>query len=128
MLPFVVAAALSLGVQEHTHRAPVASAAIVELAKRPTLPRTGIGSAHDTVATKTERAQALNDRGLPYLHSYWWLEAARSRNEAIAIDPQLGAAYAALSMAYTELNAPAAARDALERAVALAPRASAHDR
>jgi tetratricopeptide (TPR) repeat protein len=124
----LTAAAITLAAQEHAHRAPLASAAVLEFAKRPAAPRAGIGSAHDAVATTSERAQALYDQGLAYLHSFSWLEAARSLNDAIAIDAQLGVAYAALSIAYTELNAPDAARDALARAVALAPRASAHDR
>src|SRR5262249_2259842 len=42
--------------------------------------------------------------------------------------PSLAIAQAQLSIAYTELNAPAAARDALAQAVLAAPRASAHDR
>jgi tetratricopeptide (TPR) repeat protein len=124
----VFCAAITLAAQDHAHHGPPASTALLDLAKRPALPREGIGAAHDAIGTTAERAQALYDRGLAYLHSYWWLEAARSLNGAIAIDSQLGVAYAALSIAYTELNAPEAARDALARALALASRANAHDR
>jgi tetratricopeptide (TPR) repeat protein len=98
----------------------------LELAARPTTIRTGIGSAHDAVSTTSKEAQAFYDQGLAYLHSYVWLEAARSFNQALRIDSKLALAHAGLIVAYTELNASADARTALERAQALA--VSAHDR
>ena len=60
-----------------------------ELLNRPTPLRTGIGTAHDGVATKSKEAQAFYDQGLAYLHSYVWIEAARSFNQALRIDPAL---------------------------------------
>jgi len=57
-----------------------------------------------------------------------WLDAARSFNQALRADPALAMAQVGLSYAYTELNAPAAARSALEKARALAPAATDHDR
>src|SRR5262249_14729761 len=96
------------------------------LAQRPVVLRGGIGSAHDAVATTSKEAQALYDQGLAYLHSYVWLEAARSLNQALRIDPNLALAHVGLTVAYTELNAAADARAALERGQALAT--SAHDR
>lgn len=104
------------------------SAVALEVAKRPVPLRTGIGVAHDTVGTSSKQAQAFYDQGLAYLHSYVWLEAARSFNQALALDPRLAVAHAQLSIAYTELNAQAAAAAALERANALAPGATDHDR
>jgi tetratricopeptide (TPR) repeat protein len=95
---------------------------------RPVPKRTGIGAAHDPVATRSPRAQSFYDQGLAYLHSYWWLEAARSFNQALAIDPNLAVAHASLSIAYTELNAPAKARESLARATARAFALPAHDR
>src|SRR5882762_5826668 len=97
----------------------------LQLAQRPVPLRTGIGSAHDAVGTTSKQAQAFYDQGLAYLHSYVWLEAARSFNQALRLDPKLAMAHAGLTIAYTELNAPGAARAALERAKALA--AGAHD-
>jgi len=88
--------------------------------------RTGIGVAHDAVKTSSEEAQKFYDQGLAYLHSYVWLEAARSFNQALRLDPALAMAHAGLTIAYTELSAPAEARAALERAQALAT--TAHDR
>src|SRR5262249_60458249 len=46
----------------------------------------------------------------------------------LRLDPRLAIAHAELSIAYTELNQPTAARSALEHARALAPQASDHDR
>ncbi len=80
------------------------------------------------MGTTSKDAQAFYDQGLAYLHSYVWLEAARSFQQALRLDPNLAIASARLALAYTELNAPAAARDALERAKGLAARANAHDR
>src|SRR6266487_69590 len=110
------------------HPAPPPSSAILDVAKRPVPLRTGIGSAHDAVATKSKDAQAFSDQGLAYLHSYVWLEAARSFNQALRIDPNLAVAQAGVSLAYTELNAPRAATAALERARTLSRAANEHDR
>src|SRR5262252_8980641 len=95
-------------------------------AERPVALRSGIGAAHDAVSTSSKEAQAFYDQGLAYLHSYVWLEAARSFNQALRLDPTLALAHVGLTVAYTELTAPAEARAALERAQAIA--AGAHDR
>src|SRR5256884_9875233 len=97
----------------------------LSLAERPVALRSGIGTAHDAVSTTSKEAQAFYDQGLAYLHSYVWLEAARSFNQALRIDPKLAMAHLGLTIVYVELDAPAQARTALERAWALA--ASAHD-
>jgi tetratricopeptide (TPR) repeat protein len=125
-----LALATSLAVSQDTHQpaAPPATSSVLEVAKRPVPLRNGIGAAHDAVATTSKQAQAFYDQGLAYLHSYVWLEAARSFNRALVLDPNLAIGHAQLSLAYTELNAPAAAKSALERANALASRANDHDR
>jgi tetratricopeptide (TPR) repeat protein len=122
-----IIAALAL-VQAHSHPASPATVTVLEIAARPVPLRTGIGAAHDAVGTSSKDAQAFYDQGLAYLHSYVWLEAARSFQQALRADPTLAIAHARLSLAYTELNAPAAAREALERAKALAPNTASHDR
>jgi tetratricopeptide (TPR) repeat protein len=113
--------------QHHTHPAAPARS-LNELVNRPVPLRAGIGSAHDAISTSSTRAQAFYDQGLAYLHSFVWLEAARSFNEALRADPKLAMAHLGLTIAYTELNAPAAARAALERAKALGASAGDHDR
>jgi len=97
-----------------------------ELVHRPIPLRSRIGSAHDDISTSSADAQRWYDQGLALLHSYVWLDAARSFNQAVGADPRLAMAHVGLSYAYTELNAPAAARAALEQAQALA--AGDHDR
>jgi tetratricopeptide (TPR) repeat protein len=119
----MIVAALAV-LQSHAHPA----ASLDDLVTRPVPLRTGIGSAHDAVSTSSKEAQAFYDQGLAYLHSYVWLEAARSFNQALRADPKLAMAHLGLTIAYTELNAPAAARTALERARALGAAASDHER
>jgi tetratricopeptide (TPR) repeat protein len=99
-----------------------------ELLARPIPLRDGIGRAHDSVTTSSKDAQAFYDQGLAYLHSYVWIEAARSFNQALRLDPRLAMADVGLSYAYVELNAPAKAKDAIDRARALEPAISDHER
>src|SRR5262249_51241109 len=68
------------------------------------------------------------DQGLAYLHSFIWVEAARSFHQALRLDATLAMAAVGLSYAYAELNAPADAQAALDRARKLATGASEHDR
>jgi tetratricopeptide (TPR) repeat protein len=96
------------------------------VAQRPVPIRSGIGSAHDEVSTSSKPAQSFYDQGIAYLHSYVWLEAARSFNQALRLDPDLAMAHLGLTIAYTELNAAPAAHAALDRAKALA--STDHDR
>jgi tetratricopeptide (TPR) repeat protein len=107
---------------------PVAERSLLEIAQRPTSQRAGIGSAHEAVTTAVPEAQIFYDQGLACLHSYVWLEAARSFNQALRLDPQLVMAYVGLTVAYTELNAPAAAKSALDRANALTSQLTDHER
>src|SRR4051812_31786292 len=108
----ILAVALGLAQADHSHPLP--------LAQKPLPLRPGIGVAHDAVATSSKEAQAFYDQGLAYLHSYVWIEAARSFNQALRLDPKLALSHLGLSIAYVELNAPAAAHAALDRAKALA--------
>jgi tetratricopeptide (TPR) repeat protein len=124
----LLAAAFSVVQSQHAHPAPPASTAILEVAQRPVALRAGIGTAHDAVGTSSKDAQAFYDQGLAYLHSYVWLEAARSFQQALRADPKLAIAYGRLSLIYTELNAPAAAREAIDRATTMASSATPHDR
>lgn len=110
----------------HTsHSVPVIPQALLE---RPVVLRTGIGKAHDAAATKSAEAQAFYDQGLAYLHSFVWIEAARSFHQALRLDPALALAHVGLSVAYVELNKPAEARGALEKARAMQAKVPDHDR
>jgi tetratricopeptide (TPR) repeat protein len=125
LLPLLVLHAHSAAGQTHPHAIPVVPD---ELLNRPVVLQRGIGRAHDAVSTTSKDAQAFYDQGLAYLHSYVWIEAARSFNQALRADSKLAIAHAALSIALTELNQPANAKAALERAQALSAAASPHDR
>jgi tetratricopeptide (TPR) repeat protein len=119
-------AAATLSAQPHSgHQMPPLPRDVIE---RPLPLRMGIGTAHDAVSTRESHAQAYYDQGLAYLHSYMWVEAARSFHQALRLDPMLAIAHVGLSYAYTELNAPGEAQAALDRARRLAPGASEHDR
>jgi len=117
--------ALPVRAQHPAQRIPVIPD---EVLSRPVTLRAGIGRAHDAVQTKSADAQAMYDQGLAYLHSYVWLEAARSMNQALRLDPGLILAHIGLSYAYAESNRPDAARAAIGRAQQLAVSAGAHER
>src|SRR5215813_5580368 len=110
------------------HAAHVMPALPRELIERPLPIRSGIGTAHDAVSTSNPHAQAYYDQGLAYLHSFMWIEAARSFHQALRLDSTLAMAGVGLSYAYVELNAPAEAKASLDRARARAASASEHDR
>ncbi len=117
----------AVAAQTPPHAHPIPSVP-QELLTRVVPHRTGIGRAHDAVGTTSPEAQAFYDQGLEYLHGYQWIEAARSFNQALRADAQLAVAQIGLTYAYTELNQPAMARTALDRAQTLAARANPHDR
>ena len=87
--------------------------------ERPVSLRTGIGQTHETATTPSSEAQAFHDQGLAYLHSYVWIEAARSFNQALHLDPKLALSWVGLSRAYSGLEDGPAARAALDKAQAL---------
>jgi tetratricopeptide (TPR) repeat protein len=99
-----------------------------ELLERPTPIRTGIGRVHDAVTTSSAEAQSFYDQGLAYLHSFVWIEAARSFHQALRIDSGLALAHVGLSIAYIELNKPAEARKAIEAAKTLSKTVSDRER
>ena len=80
------------------------------------------------MTTASAEAQRFYDQGLSYLHSFVWIEAARSFHQALRSDPGLALAHVGLSYAYIELNKPDDARRAIERARAVASKVSDHER
>ena len=122
----LLSATLVLFLAQHaTHRIPVVPQDLLE---RTIALRSGIGEAHDTVATKSAEAQRFYDQGLAYLHSYVWIDAARSFHQALRLDPSLALAYVGLSVAYIEVNKPTEARAAIEKARSMAASLPDHDR
>jgi tetratricopeptide (TPR) repeat protein len=99
-----------------------------EILQRPVALREGIGKFNDPVTTSSPEAQAFYNQGLAYLHSYVWIEAARSCNQALRSDPKLALAYICLSRAYSGLEDQGAAQSALEKAQSLAANLSERER
>ena len=95
-----------------------------ELLLRPLPLRDGVGKAHEQVTTTSKEAQAFYDQGLAYLHSYVYIEAARSFHQALRLDPKLAMAYVGLSRAYSGFFDPDAASAMAQKAVALQDGAS----
>src|SRR5215471_14708771 len=91
-----------------------------EILQRSVPLREGIGKINDPVTTSSPEAQAFYNQGVAYLHSYVWIEAARSCNQALRSDPKLALAYVCLSRAYSGLEDQAAAQTALQSAKSLA--------
>ncbi|HUK88829.1 MAG TPA: tetratricopeptide repeat protein [Blastocatellia bacterium] len=113
----------SANAQEHDHSGQSDSIPL-EILERPLPLRTGIGTSHEPVTTSSSEAQKYFDQGLSYLHSYVWIEAARSFNQALRSDPNLAMAQLGLSYAYSGLGAGAAAKSIMEKARARLPQLS----
>src|SRR5258706_3780121 len=107
------------------HELPLVNPVLLE---RPIAIQPGIAGTHDEGHAASTEAQQFFDQGLTYLHHFDGILAARSFNQALRGDPNLILAWVGLSVAETELNQPAGARRAFERAQALALRFTAHDR
>jgi tetratricopeptide (TPR) repeat protein len=99
-----------------------------EILTKPVTLRQGIGTVHDPVTTSSPEAQAFYDQGVAYLHSFVPIEAVRSFNQALRIDPSLAMAYVGLADAYLSLQAPPAAHAALEKAEGLSANVTGRER
>jgi tetratricopeptide (TPR) repeat protein len=128
---FIVLAATALGglaqAQAPDSHAHAPSAVPAEMLERPVTLREGRGAVHEAVTTTSPQAQAFYDQGLAYLHSYVWIEAARSFRQALRIDGSVAMAYVGLSYAEWQLNRPAAAHAALDTARAMGGHATARE-
>jgi len=118
---------LSVAVSSAQHASHRLAPIPLEIVERPVTMRAGVPRAHDDTGSPSKEAQALYDQGLAYLHSFVWIEAARSFNAALRSDPTLAMAHVGLSLAYTELNRPADAQKAFDAAAANPPQ-DAHAR
>ena len=118
------------GPQDDPHAACTAPAGWVprEILTRPLPLRPGTGNAREEVTSASAPARAFYIQGLNYLHGYVWIEAARSFNQALRLDPGLAMAYVGLSRVYSGLEAPADAQSALAAAQARAAKASPRER
>jgi len=108
----------------HSNTGPVP----LEILQRPVTLRTGIGELHEKVSTHSAEAQSFYDQGLAYLHSYVWIEAARSFHQALRVDSNLAMAFLGLTDAFIGLHDIGTARATFERARALEKEMSERER
>jgi tetratricopeptide (TPR) repeat protein len=111
----------------HDHQGAVDSIP-AELFSRPLPLREGAGKVDDPVTTSSKETQGFYNQGVSYLHSYVWIEAARSFHQALRKDAKLAMAYAGLYRAYAGLNLLTPAREALDKAQALLLNATPRER
>ena len=112
---------------QHSH-APTKEAAPATL-------ETGLGDINHPVTTSNPEAQKFFNQGLEYLYAFNHEEAIRSFKQASQLDPQLAMAYWGVALALgSNYNVPAdgpaiiEAYNNLQKAIALAPKASEQDR
>jgi tetratricopeptide (TPR) repeat protein len=129
LLLFFCTAASVLPGQEMNHAGHQGGSPVPrEILERPVPLRQGIGTVHEKVTTSFPEAQAFYDQGLAYLHSYVWIEAARSFHQALRLDPNLAMAYLGLTDTYIGLHDVTTAHAAFQRAQELGQRASERER
>ncbi|HSL23081.1 MAG TPA: tetratricopeptide repeat protein [Vicinamibacterales bacterium] len=87
-----------------------------DVLERPIGLRNDVGHVHEVVTTASKDAQSFYDQGLTLLHSYYWIDAARSFHQALRLDPALAMAHVGLSYVYSGLEDDEAARQELKRA------------
>lgn len=96
--------------------------------EKPIGERSGLGAAHRSISTPSPEALAFYEQGLALLHSYEWIDAARSFHQALRADPQLALAELGLSQTYLQMAMPTEAREHLDAAAKLAGERSTSDR
>src|SRR5690242_15193903 len=104
LLLFVLCAFLTTAPAQHEGHEEKIGWVPRSILEKPTTLKAGVGKIHDPVTTSSPEAQAFYEQGVAYLHSYVWIEAARSFNEALRIDPKMAMAQVGLSRVYSNLN------------------------
>jgi tetratricopeptide (TPR) repeat protein len=89
---------------------------LAEVVALPVTLRDRIGQVDEHVSTASAEANAFYNQGVAYLHSFAWIEAARSFNQALRIDANLAMGNVGLSYALGELGLSRQAREASDRA------------
>ena len=89
--------------------------------------RDNVGHVNDPVTTKSSEAQAFYNQGIAYLHNYVWIDAARSFNQALRLDPSLALAHIGLFRVFINIDDLPAAALELVKAQALQSSVSARE-
>jgi len=78
---------------QHDHHEMAVGYIPIDVLQRPVEIRKGVGTVNEKVTTNSAQAQTFYNQGVAYLHSYVWLEAARSFHQALRLDPNIAMAY-----------------------------------
>jgi tetratricopeptide (TPR) repeat protein len=104
-------------------------------APAPVALESGVGDSNHPVSTTNAEAQKFFNQGLAYIYAFNHAEAIRSFKQATELDPQLAMGYWGMALALgSNYNVPAdgpsliTAYNNLQKAIELAPKASAQDR
>jgi tetratricopeptide (TPR) repeat protein len=124
--PIAPAPAIDVTAMKPGHCDAVDLAGAVDRAflEKPTKLTPGVGTSTFAVTTSSAEARAFFHQGLALLHSYDWIDAARSFHQALRLDPKMAMAWWGLSRAEGGLSQRAHAREAMAKARELAPAAS----
>lgn len=134
LLALMLAAATLLPAQEKTldpHAGctgPSGESVDPAMLERPTTIRADAGKVTQKISAKSPSVQAFYDQGLAYLHSYVWIEAARSFHQALREDSDCAMAWMGLARAEQGLNRDAASKAAIEKAKSLETKVSESER
>ena len=96
--------------------------------ERPVPLRAGAGKVTQKITAKSPGVQAFYDQGLAYLHSYVWIEAARSFHQALREDPDCAMAWMGLARAEQGMNRDAASKEAIAKAQSLEAKITERER
>ena len=115
-----------MSTEEHAHMGNAVGYVPRNVLQQPINLRHNIGLENDPVTTKNADAQTFYDQGMAYIHSYVWVNAARSFNQALRLDPALALAHIGLFRVFINLDDLTAAGDEIKLAQGL--QASVSDR
>ncbi len=90
--------------------------------------RNNVGRVDDRVTTSNAEAQAFYNQGVACLHNYVWIDAARSFNQALRLDPQIAMAHVGLFRVFINLNDLSAAAEEVRKAQSLQSAISERER
>jgi tetratricopeptide (TPR) repeat protein len=107
---------------------PSGESADPAMLERPTTIHAGAGKISQMITARTPAVQAWYDQGLAYLHSYVWIEAARSFQQALREDPDCAMAWMGLARAEQGLSRNKASQAAIEKAKSLEPKITESER
>lgn len=108
-----------MSADEHAHMGAAVGYVPREVLQQPITLRHNIGQENDPVTTKNADAQAFYNQGMAYVHSYVWVNAARSFNQALRLDPALALAHIGLFRVFINLDDLPAAGEEIHLAQSL---------